>query len=56
MTGSSLLSPPRQAQTMKIINLPLPPFSKGGLGGFGPDKNSFGHLELLLEIYLGFGI
>ena len=25
----------RQARTMKINNPPLPPFSKGGLGGFG---------------------
>jgi hypothetical protein len=28
------LSACRQARTMKIINPPLPPFSKGGEGGF----------------------
>jgi hypothetical protein len=40
-------------RTMKILNPPSPPFSKGGLGGF---ENHFGHLNLELGNYLGFGI
>jgi hypothetical protein len=37
----------------EISNPPSPPFSKGGLGGFG---NRLGHLILELRNYLGFVI
>ena len=43
----------RQARTMKISNPPSPPFSKGGLGGFGKlfpeqyeDPSSLQRLEM----------